>query len=222
MKKLNRLFVLFCLSNTVTVFSQTAVVKPFIMSQTSDVVASLPSVLLSFDAIINDKKVELTWASNTENNNNFFTIEKSKDAINFEQVTSIKGFGNYSSLINYFDIDYVPYSGISYYRLKQTDISGKTISSRLVSVNNKVESDVLTSYSTVLDENSSTLLGSENKEVLVVLRNEKGQESYSKVTINEKNIVTFSGDNENKLDNGTYLVIASSDSKLYSQKITVK
>jgi len=36
---------------------------------------SLTEVLLSFDAIVVDQKVELTWSSDTEHNNNFFTIE---------------------------------------------------------------------------------------------------------------------------------------------------
>ena len=183
---------------------------------------ALPEVLLSFDAIINDKKVELTWSSNTENNNNYFTIEKSKDAINFEEVTSIRGFGNYSSLVNYFDVDYIPYEGISYYRLKQTDSKGHILSSRLVSVNYRLGNDGLTANQNSVDENTTNLLGSENKEVLVVLRNEKGQESFSKVIVNEQNTITISPNNENKLDNGTYVVIASSNNKLYSQKVTVK
>jgi len=39
--------------------------------------------------------------------------------------------------MSYFDIDNYPYEGVSYYRLKQTDVKGNVLSSRLVSVNNK-------------------------------------------------------------------------------------
>ena len=73
-----------------------------------------------------------------------------------------------------------------------------------------------------IDEHSENLMGSENKEVLVVLRNEKGMESYSKVIVDQKNNITLSADNDNKLDNGTYTVIASSNNKLYSQKVVVR
>lgn len=224
MKNLNRYFVLFSIAGSFQAFSQTAVIKSSLYTSNTQVVAStqLPSVLLSFDAIINDKQVELTWSSNTENTNNFFTIEKSKDAVNFEEVTSIKGFGNYSSLINYFDIDLAPYSGISYYRLKQTDVNGVVLSSRLVSVNYKFGSDGLVVYPNANEENLTNIMGSENKEVLVVLRNEKGLETYSKVIIDKKNTVIFSPDDVNKLDNGVYLVVASSDNKLYSQRVIVK
>jgi len=222
MKKLNRLFVLFCLSSSLQLSSQVNSTESDISAMSEKTSAVLPEVLLSFDVIINDKKVELTWSSNTENNNNYFTIEKSKDAINFEEVTTIKGFGNYSSLVNYFDVDYIPYEGISYYRLKQTDSKGHTLSSRLVSVNYRLNNDGLVANKNSVDENTANLLGSENKEVLVVLRNEKGQESFSKVLVNEQNAITISPDNEDKLDNGTYVVIACSNNKLYSQKVTVK
>src|SRR5688572_24070099 len=77
----------------------------------------LPEVLLSFDAVLNGSKVELTWASNAEYHNNYFTIEKSKDAIAFTEFLKIRNFGNNSNIISYFDVDYVPYSGLSYYRL---------------------------------------------------------------------------------------------------------
>jgi hypothetical protein len=222
MKKLNRLFVLFCLSSAFQLNSQVNSSLSNVSIKDEKVNTTLPEVLLSFDAIISDKKVELTWSSNTENNNNYFTIEKSKDAVNFEEVTSIKGFGNYSSLVNYFDVDYIPYEGISYYRLKQTDSKGHTLSSRLVSVNYRLGNDGLAANQNSVDENTTNLLGSENKEVLVVLRNEKGEERFSKVVVNEENTITISPNNEHKLDNGTYVVIACSNNKLYSQKVTVK
>ena len=66
------------------------------------------------------------------------------------------------------------------------------------------------------------LMGSENKEVLVVLRNEKGLESFSKVIVDQNNNVTVTADSDYKLDIGTYTVIASSNNRLYSQKVFVK
>jgi hypothetical protein len=219
MNKLNRFAALFFISLSFTSFSQIGTGGFKINPEDG---TPLTEVLLSFDAIINDKKVELTWASDSENNNNFFTVEKSKDAMTFEEVTTIKGFGNNSSIVSYFDVDYVPYDGISFYRLKQTDSKGRVLSSRVVSVNYRFSNDGLAIQPNSLDENSTNLMGSENKEVLVVLRNEKGLESFSKVIVDEKNTVIVSPDNENKLDIGTYIVVASSNNKLYSQKVTVR
>lgn len=220
MNKLNRFFVIFCATVSFTLHAQTTSNSWFHQVE-DDVQKPLPKVLLSFDAIFTDKKVELTWASDTENNNNFFTVEKSKDAVVFEEVLNIKGFGNYSSLISYFDMDFNPYEGVSYYRLSQTDEVGNVLSSRLVSVNNTSASTNLASNN-LLDEPSGNLMGSENKEVIVVLRNEKGLESFSKVIVDQNNNVIVPADSDYKLDNGTYTVIASSNNRLYSQKVFVK
>lgn len=181
----------------------------------------MPEVLLSFDAVFDNTKVELTWSSDTENNNNFFVIEKSKDAMNFEALLSIKGFGNHSNIMSYFDVDYAPFEGISYYRLTQIDQKGNVLSSRLVSINNKISNTNLAMNQNAIYDNSAALMGTENKEVLVVLRNEKGEESYSKVVVDE-GFHVLSSDASSKLDNGTYTVVASSDNRLYSQKLVVK
>ena len=96
------------------------------------------------------------------------------------------------------------------------------LSSRLVSVNNKSVSSGLVVNTNALEENAENLMGSENKEVLVVLRNEKGLESYSKVMIDTDSNVIVPLDSDNKLDNGTYTIVACSNNRLYSQKVVVK
>lgn len=212
-----KLFTLLCFTGLLQLNAQT---NSTVEKRTVSATTVLPSVLLSFDAIINDKKVELTWSSNTEENNNYFTIERSKDAFTFEEVTTIKNFGNHSNIISYFDVDYIPYEGISYYRLKQTDAKGRVVSSRIVSVNYTMSSERLAADAN--EETAQTLLGKENKDILVVLRNEKGQESYSKVKVDTNNEVIVSYNNETMPDTGTYLIVASSDNKLYSKKVTIK
>ena len=218
MKLLNRFAFLFCISGSLSMFSQINN-GGFKINENGD---PMPSVLLNFDAVFDNTKVELTWSSDTENNNNFFTVEKSKDAVTFEPVTSFKGFGNNSSIISYFDVDFLPYEGISYYRLKQTDLKGTVLSSRLVSVNNKSVSNNLVMNQSSVFETPSNVMGSENKEVLVVLRNEKGVETFSKVKIDEQNNIVESENNEIKLELGSYLIVASSNNKLYSQHVVVR
>lgn len=181
----------------------------------------LTEVLLTFDAILVDNRVELTWATNTEHNNNTFVIEKSRDGISeFEEVIAIKNFGNYSSLISYFDVDYYPHQGISYYRLKQIDAANNVLSSRLVSINNSVSGFV--DNLITIEGSTENLLGSENKEEIVVLRNEKGIESFSKVIVSKKNEIIVPENADYKLENGTYTIIASSNDKLQRQKVVVK
>lgn len=85
----------------------------------------LPISLLDFTAIADKDKVLLNWATASELNNDFFTVEKSSDAIDFEPITTIIGAGNSNTIIEYQYKDMTPYTGVSYYRIKQTDYDGK-------------------------------------------------------------------------------------------------
>ncbi|MEO8086690.1 MAG: T9SS type A sorting domain-containing protein [Bacteroidota bacterium] len=94
----------------------------------------LPIELLSFSASQNNTAVDITWQTATETNNDYFTIEKSKDGIDFENAGTINGAGNSTQTLNYNFEDRHPYTGFSCYRLKQTDYDGQFSYSDVVSV----------------------------------------------------------------------------------------
>ena len=186
-------------------------------------VSPLPIELLSFDAIMNDKHVDITWATATEINNDYYTIEKSKDGINFETASIVDAAGNSLSLINYKDIDANPFEGISYYRLKQTDFNGTFSYSKIVSVNYTLSDDGISIFPNPTDgELHINIKDLEGKEVLVVIRDITGKECFSKVVLSQENQQLIAVDSEQKLASGTYIVTASSNNKLYSKKIIVK
>lgn len=81
----------------------------------------LPIELASFSATRNNKVIDLKWNTLTEKNNDYFTVERSFDGIKYEELSKIKGAGNSYSELQYETIDENPFSGITYYRLKQTD-----------------------------------------------------------------------------------------------------
>ncbi|GIV45171.1 MAG: hypothetical protein KatS3mg035_2294 [Bacteroidia bacterium] len=96
----------------------------------------LPIELIYFKAEVTDNNyVRLIWETATELNNDYFTVERSKNGFDFEQVLTQKGAGNSNHSIKYTAYDYSPYEGISYYRLKQTDFDGKYKYSQIVAVN---------------------------------------------------------------------------------------
>jgi len=90
----------------------------------------LPISLVNFDASRKNATVEVTWITSSETNNDFFTVEKTTDFNYFETVGIKKGAGNSNQSINYNMTDYNPYSGVSYYRLKQTDFDGHSVCSK--------------------------------------------------------------------------------------------
>jgi hypothetical protein len=88
----------------------------------------LPVELLYFHARSDNGGVGLTWATTRESNNSYFTVERSRDGVNFEFVQKVATAalnGNSDKQLNYTGLDSKPYNGLSYYRLKQTDIDGR-------------------------------------------------------------------------------------------------
>jgi len=94
----------------------------------------LPITLLSFNAQLNNNKVNLDWQTANEINNDFFTIERSKDGHEFSPIIQTKGAGNSNTILNYADIDAEPLQGVSYYRLKQTDFDGNYTYSEIIPI----------------------------------------------------------------------------------------
>lgn len=115
--------------------------------QTSGILTSsattLPVELLSFSAtLMNNDQVLLKWATASELNNDYFTIERSFDNQSWESIGNTKGAGNSHKTSHYQYADNLNQStdntinqSTLYYRLKQTDFDGTSSYSKTVSVN---------------------------------------------------------------------------------------
>jgi len=122
-------------TNTVTVSGISAYNRHWTIVGSSN---PLPMTLLSFDAVLNKKEeVELEWATATEINNDYFTVEKSKDGETFEPLAVVDGAGNSTNVLNYQSKDRHPFEGVTYYRLRQTDFDGNYTYSEIKTVNLK-------------------------------------------------------------------------------------
>jgi len=99
----------------------------------------LPIELLSFAAKKQGSHVDITWSTSSETSNDFFTLEKSVDAIHFTELKKVKSKaknGNSKIKMEYSEKDLNPYYGTSYYRLKQTDLTGEVKTFHTISVKN--------------------------------------------------------------------------------------
>ncbi len=86
----------------------------------------LPVELTSFTANVSGKNVILKWATATEVNNSYFTVERTKQSVlkNWKEVARVNGAGNSNSPKNYSFTDMVSESGDYTYRLVQHDNDG--------------------------------------------------------------------------------------------------
>jgi PKD repeat protein len=98
--------------------------------------SELPVKLVYFDALLNDKVVDIEWYTTAERNCKEYVIERSKDGINFEAMSKVN-CSNSSSYKKYITADNFPYSGTSYYRLAQYDVDGKVYYSGIKVINFK-------------------------------------------------------------------------------------
>jgi hypothetical protein len=122
-------------AGTVTTSAAVTTFSPFTLASIS-FENPLPIELISFNVNLSKGAALVDWTTSSEINNDYFTIEKSKDGINWVFVNEQSGSGNSNSLLYYSDVDNSPFGGVSYYRLKQTDFNGGYKYSEIVSLEN--------------------------------------------------------------------------------------
>ena len=191
----------------------------------------LPIALLSFDAVLSDaRKVQLDWSTATEINNEFFTIERSRNGATFEEVGRIPGAGNSNTQRAYTYTDDAPLQGTSYYRLKQTDFSGEYEIFDMVAVEYantpggscvlKVMPNPCVSRCSV---NLSECKENEQSEIRVEMMDAAGNRVFSNVPYRETDgSFTFDVDVNNNLKPGIYIISGRSSNESYSEKIIAK
>jgi hypothetical protein len=97
--------------------------------------SSLPVELVSFGGMSLNEKIKLYWTTASEENCKEYIIEKTRNAMDFAEVTHVKAAGNSTSLLNYKAYDTAPLHGKNFYRIKQIDYNGDFTYSKLIAVN---------------------------------------------------------------------------------------
>ena len=94
----------------------------------------LPVSLASFTAAPQGSAVAVKWTTASEQNNAGFEVQRGTNGVQFERVTSVAGAGTTQTAKAYQYLDTAPLRGTSYYRLKQTDLDGRTSYGPVVAV----------------------------------------------------------------------------------------
>lgn len=97
----------------------------------------LPVELIDYQAAYNEERdqVELNWSTLSEYHSDYFTMEVSKDMINWRFLEKIPAAGSSLQQLDYRTTDREPARGVSYYRLKQFDLDGSMKYDAVRSVN---------------------------------------------------------------------------------------
>jgi hypothetical protein len=190
--------------------------------------ATLPVTWISYSARqLNDQQIKIDWSTAQEVNNNFFTVQRSYDGVNFDNVGKVTGSGNSNQTHTYTYVDNFNYNGIVFYRLAQTDFDGKINYSDIIAVscsNHKgLSFDVFPNPAASDNEISISVAGlEENSEVLVVLMDQLGKSIFTKAFIIENNDILVAIGKEMNLSKGVYFVSASSNQSIVTKKLIVE
>ncbi len=118
-------------SQTFTSFSDFA-----LASTSPDVTINpLPVTLTSFGAVRQPSgAVQLRWATASEQHNDHFEVQRSRDGVAFETIAQVAGYGTTSLGQAYTDLDGAAPAGQLYYRLVQVDLGGSVHFSPIVTL----------------------------------------------------------------------------------------
>ena len=86
----------------------------------------LPVVLKYFDGVAYPLFNALKWSTESEQNSDYFLIQRSADGIEWRNMASVTASGNSNEETNYSFIDSYMNNGYVYYKLIQADFDGKT------------------------------------------------------------------------------------------------
>ena len=90
--------------------------------------APLPVELSAFNGRQKGAKDEITWTTLSEQNNSFFNLQHSVDALQFETISKVNSHadrGNSTEPFTYQSTNKAPAVGHNYYRLQEVDLNGQ-------------------------------------------------------------------------------------------------
>ena len=84
----------------------------------------------------------MTWVTQSEQNSDYFEVERSIDGGVFTSFATVKAAGNSVNILNYSAVDYNPYYPNTIYRLKQVDQDGSYKYSNMILIEANYQSDL--------------------------------------------------------------------------------
>jgi len=181
----------------------------------SNIFSPLPIDLISFTAKpVDNEKVICDWATAAEQSNDYFNVERSKNGSDFNSIGIVDGSGTSNQTQQYMFIDNNPYTGISYYRLKQTDFNGNVSYSAVRKVSMKDDDFNIVVYpNPVID--FVTVTFSKNHNAQIAITDLTGKVIKQVQSDSEQIQLDFTN-----LNSGSYFIVA--DSSNSSTRKTIK
>ena len=191
----------------------------------------LPVELLSFDAKQTEEGITIVWVTATEEKNHYFEIQRSADALTFENIATISGAGNSDKELSYTFTDKNPLEGIAYYRLRQVDFNGMFEIFDPLAVNytnkeifaNEPELSLYPNPYTTGELTLELVNWNSNSSTTILVIDVSGKVVFNQV-YNSRNgsQIEFNESNLNNLPKGYYLLVAKNNSASQSTPLIIQ
>ena len=94
----------------------------------------LPVNFSSFTVQKEGNASRLKWATASESGSDHFEVERSADGNVFSTISSLPAHGNSSEVLSYSFVDHSPLTGTNFYRIREVDIDGHFLYSKVVTI----------------------------------------------------------------------------------------
>lgn len=194
---------------------------------------TLPIKLTDFNLNCEDDKIDLKWDIASQQDNDFFTVEKSFDGLKYTEIGTIDGDGNSNMMTSYSFTDKNEFKHESavypvYYRLSQTDFNGEKaiIATEVLEECRSTNSACINLYPNPVDDYRVVVStsGIQNKMFELLVHDMLGKLVYSKTIIPESDNYNLSIQLPESLQRGIYLISSkgSHDIHFCEQKIAIQ
>ena len=177
----------------------------------------LPIQLLEFNVQGEDGGISIFWATATEENFDYFSVERSTDGDQFEVIGTIAGNGNSFERQDYSFRDINPILGYAYYRLKATDIDGFEESFQVEGINTGGQFSSQVSPNPLMSDNFSVQVNQIVAGATVQIYDVTGDLVFSWP------LLSFISDIEvpENMENGVYLLTIMADSMTQKHRLVL-
>ena len=183
--------------------------------------STLPVVWTSFSGVAENNEVNLEWGTSQETNTDYFSVLRSEDGVNFEELGTVEAAGNTSNISNYNFTDDRPVEGSAFYKITQYDLDGQFTSTEVIQVVTSLDLDLAWTHIGPNPVESATQLGftvTQDQAMTLQVFDLKGQ------VVHQDQVQAYRGSNAHTLDmggisSGMYVVRLSSPTGRLDKKI---
>lgn len=181
-------------------------------------IKGLPIELKEFSGKCENNSITLLWETASEKNNSHFVVQRSNNAVDFDSIGIVKGFGNSNINRTYVFNDLI-LDDLSYYRIKQVDYNGHFNLSNLIALSCEDNVDFSFTVSNTQEPNVIMLNITGLKQLnpfVITIYNQLGQ-----ILFNEEKVMNEASNHifiNSQVANGIYLMKIEGQNKIGIKK----